>query len=136
MDPLSSWPVRALLVSVGAIPGACLRYGLLVHLAPRLPRTWGAAASVNLLACLLLGLVLSGLSPHPPALRQPVLLLLATGFLGSLSTFSTWMLELLQALEERQLRRALAGLLGPLLAGLLALAIGEHLGRVLLGGGR
>jgi len=127
---------EALLVALGAVPGALLRYGLMTTGALRLPRRFGAAAAANLLACLLLGLVLAALEGVKGSGQGRLLLLLVTGFLGSLSTFSTWMLELVQTLEEGQRRRALATLAGPLLLGLGALQLGMGLSRQLLALGR
>ena len=77
----------ALLVALGAVPGAWLRFLLVNRLEPVLPhRHWGTLV-VNLAACFGLGL-LSALRAHGQA-PAAFLLLLGTGFLGSLSTFST-----------------------------------------------
>lgn len=101
------------LVAAGAIPGALLRWGL------------GQQTLVaNLLGCLLLG-VISVLA----AGRARWLLWGAIGFCGSLTTFSTWMLEL---------SRALAGPAPPAALGVLAAHLGGGLallwcGRVLSG---
>ncbi|MFN9387679.1 MAG: fluoride efflux transporter FluC [Cyanobacteriota bacterium] len=117
-------PSQALLVAAGAVPGACLRFLLVNHLAERLPsRPWGTLV-VNLLACFALGWLL-------PLLQRPdappgASLLLITGFLGSLSTFSTLMLELLTVRSPGSLVRLT---LGSLLGGCLALMAGLALGR-------
>jgi CrcB protein len=117
-------PSQALLVAAGAVPGACLRFLLVNHLSARLPsRSWGTLV-VNLLACFCLGWVL-------PILERPdappgASLLLITGFLGSLSTFSTLMVELLTVNAPGTLVRL--GL-GSLLGGSLALMAGLALGR-------
>jgi CrcB protein len=82
----------ALLVSLGAVPGAWLRFVLVNRLEPVLPhRHWGTLV-VNLAACFGLGL-LTALRAHGQA-SAAFMLLLGTGFLGSLSTFSTLAAEL------------------------------------------
>jgi len=119
-------PSQALIVAAGAVPGACLRFLLVNHLADRLPsRPWGTLV-VNLLACFALGWLL-------PVLERPdappgASLLLITGFLGSLSTFSTFVVELLQSWLAGQRREALWLMGGSVAAGLVAVAAGMVIG--------
>lgn len=119
---VASSPQAALLVALGAVPGAWLRFRLVNHLAPLLPRRHWATFGVNVAACFALGL-LSALGGGCSG-DQRLLLLLGTGFLGSLSTFSTLMLEVVQAWQEGARRQALLLPLGSLAAGLLAVALG------------
>jgi CrcB protein len=78
--------------------------------------------AVNLSGALLLG-VLSGLalSPH-------LALLAGTAFVGSYTTFSTWMLETQRLGEERQLRPAVANIVVSLVLGLAAAWLGLWIG--------
>jgi fluoride exporter len=78
--------------------------------------------AVNLSGALLLGL-LSGLvlSPH-------LALLAGTAFVGSYTTFSTWMLETQRLGEERQLRPAVANIVVSLVLGLAAAWLGLSIG--------
>ena len=117
-------PSQALIVAAGAVPGACLRFLLVNHLADRLPsRPWGTLA-VNVLACFCLGWLLPVLE-RPDALPGASLLLI-TGFLGSLSTFSTLMVELLTVrAPATSVRLALGSLLGGSLALMAGLALGR-----------
>ena len=116
----------AVLVSTGAVPGAWLRFYLVNHFQPMVPRKHWATAGVNLLAGLALALLLS-LGDGCSDLHR-LQLLLSVGFLGSLSTFSTFVVELLQALGEGEAGEALwlAGL--SVAGGLLALELGRWLG--------
>jgi CrcB protein len=83
------------LVGAGAIPGALLRWQADVRLAPGLgggaEGTAAAHLVVNLAGSLLLG-VLAGPIPW----RTPLMLVLGIGFCGALTTFSSWMLDLVQ----------------------------------------
>ena len=120
------------LVGLGAVPGAWLRLRLVNHFEPVVPRKhWGTFA-VNLVAAFGLGL-LAGLSASAPSqadasLFAPLLLLIATGFFGSLSTFSTFAVELLNTLRSRQWFEALVLAAGSILGGLAAAALGYGLG--------
>ena len=120
------------LVGLGAVPGAWLRLRLVNHFEPVVPRKhWGTFA-VNLVASFGLGLV-AGLSASAPSqadasLFAPLLLLIATGFFGSLSTFSTFAVELLNTLRSRQWLEALVLAAGSILGGLAAAALGYGLG--------
>ena len=116
----------ALLVAIGAVPGAWLRFRLVNHFEPLLPRKHWATFGVNVSACFALGLI-SAL--EQACGRQLQLgLLLGVGFLGSFSTFSTFSVELLQAWLSGSRRQAAALLFGSVLAGLLAVALGLWLG--------
>jgi CrcB protein len=115
-----------LLVALGAVPGAWLRFRLVNHLEPLVPRKHWATFGVNVTACFALGLIqaLAGrCGPNPQ-----IGLLLATGFLGSLSTFSTFVVEVLQAwMLDRPSQALLLGC-GSVVAGLFAVAAGMAIG--------
>ena len=117
-------PTQALLVAAGAVPGAWLRFWLVNHLADRLPSRASGTLIVNLLACFLLGCILPGL--QRPGVPPGASLLLVTGFLGSLSTFSTLMVDLLTV---RALGPLVRLVLGSLIGGFLAMMAGLALGR-------
>ena len=100
-----------LLVGVGAVPGALLRWQLALHLGDE-------NLLVNVLGAALLG-VLAGLPAAPR--RQ---LLLGIGFCGSLTTFSSWMLAAMKYLSAGDWADA---------AGLLVLTLGLGLGGAWIG---
>ena len=105
-----------LLVALGAVPGALLRWQLALHLADQ-----------NLLANTL-GLALLGFVVGLPAAPRRQLLL-GVGFCGSLTTFSSWMLDAVRQLGVGEIKAA-AGLIGLTLGlGLGAAALGFQLGR-------
>ena len=105
-----------LLVALGAVPGALLRWQLSV-LAP------DRNLLANVLGSLVLGLLL-GL-PFRPRLQ----LLIGIGFCGSLTTFSSWMVDCVSLIAAGQAAAAI-GLIGATLGlGLGGAALGLVLGR-------
>jgi len=120
-------PSAALLVAIGAVPGAWLRFRVVNHLEPMLPRKHWGTFGVNVIAAFALGLVV-GLEQSCGVAAQRLLLLVGTGFFGSFSTFSSFIGELHTALRQGHGGEValLAG--GSLLAGLVALKAGLLLG--------
>jgi len=117
----------SLLVALGAVPGAWLRFRLVNHLEPMLPRKHWGTFGVNLIACLALGLIV-GLGADCGSSVKRLLLLMGTGFLGSFSTFSTFIAELHTVLAARHWREALLLVGGSVLGGLVAIKAGMLLG--------
>ena len=116
--------MTALLVFVGAIVGAPLRY-----LADRSVQAkhdslfpWGTLA-VNIGGCLVLG-VLAGLGTGLPG---RLLTLLGTGFCGALTTYSTFSFETMRLWERRARFYAVANVAISLVAGLGAVLLGYTL---------
>ena len=105
-----------LLVAVGAVPGALLRWQFGVVLNDR-------DVLVNVLGSLILGLLL-GL-PYRPRIQ----LLVGIGFCGSLTTFSSWMVNSVDLIVSGQ-QLAAIGLIGMTLGlGLGGAALGLWIGR-------
>lgn len=114
-----------LAVSLGAALGALSRWGLSVglnHLFPALPPGTLAA---NLVGGYLVGLAVA-LFAQGPALPPEWRLFVITGFLGGLTTFSTFSAEVVAALQQGRLGWAAttvaAHVLGSLALTLLGLA--------------
>ena len=115
------------LVAGGAIPGALLRWQLeLVAKASgsSLRAITGADLLANLIGCLLIGMLLA----QPPR-RARLYLWGGIGFCGSLTTFSSWMLELVRGLDAGEPLRVLAVLAMSLLGGLVLVQLGYSLAR-------
>lgn len=78
---------------------------------------------VNLSASLLLGLLV-GLAASERAQT-----IVGVGLLGGYSTFSTWMLETRELVDERRSRWAIANLLVSVVGGVIGLVVGRAIGR-------
>ncbi len=119
-------------VMVGGAIGAVGRYVLDVAITGRLRTDWPIGTmAVNVLGSLVLGLLVgAGVSAWP----EPVQLGLATGFLGALTTFSTWMYETFRLMEEKAWRHVAWNVAGSIGLGLVAATAGLWIGRALAGG--
>ncbi|MEB3265788.1 MAG: CrcB family protein [Cyanobacteriota bacterium] len=110
------------LVAAGAIPGAWLRW--------RLQEINGGdrvgTVMANLLGCLLLGVVLAR-----PIGSGRLALAVGIGFCGSLTTFSTLMLQLVQVARAGRADTAAGLLLASLVGGVALVALGHAIGAVL-----
>ncbi|MBM5793474.1 MAG: CrcB family protein [Cyanobacteria bacterium K_DeepCast_0m_m1_088] len=116
-----------LIVAVGALLGSLLRFRFVNHFKPLVVTSYTATLLVNVLACFLLGLITPMLQSNSLGSRS-LSLLLCTGFLGSLSTFSTFVVDALQAWLNHQYRDLFRCLLLSLSLGTAALLIGQRLG--------
>ena len=111
-----------LAIAVGAVLGAWSRYGLSLWMNGRGWIPWGTFAA-NAVGGLLIGLAIAYLSAHrevSPLLR----LFFITGFLGALTTFSTFSAEVTTLLLDGSLLRGLALAALHLFASLALTAIG------------
>ncbi|MDR2113759.1 MAG: fluoride efflux transporter CrcB [Bifidobacteriaceae bacterium] len=91
-----------LCVGCGAFVGACFRYFLTRVLPTSFP--YGTLVS-NVIAALFIGFVM-GWERNITALAEPTRLLLTTGLLGGLSTFSAFSMETVTMLEAQEYLRA------------------------------
>ena len=117
-------------VGSGAAFGAWTRWGLGTLLNPLFPTLPFGTLAANLLGGFLIGALMAVADPlgFPPAMR----LLLATGFLGGLTTFSTFSAEVTTLLFRQQIGWALIAIGVHLLGSLLMTAAGLMLARALL----
>ncbi|MEB3307440.1 MAG: CrcB family protein [Cyanobacteriota bacterium] len=114
------------LVGGGAIPGALLRWRLASLDSPLHLEILGVNGLANLIGCLVIGLVLAGAAERPRRF-----LAVGIGFCGSLTTFSSWMLELTEQLSQGQLAEAWGQLVITLVGGLALTGLGYALGQEL-----
>jgi fluoride exporter len=99
-----------LLLALAGAMGACLRYG-----ADRLVNLWlqgsfpAGILIVNLSGSLLVGLLGGWVSAG--FLHEEAMVFLAFGFTGSYTTFSGWMVQTVELLENGKIRTGLANIL-------------------------
>jgi CrcB protein len=86
---------------------------------------------VNVLGCLLLGFLLE-MDRHTDLVTHPVRLLLAVGFLGAFTTFSTFGYETMRYLQDGANHLALLNVLGNLFLGCGAIWLGWVVARSML----
>ena len=123
-------PLSLLLISLGASAGAILRWLLGQALNALFPAIPPGTLAANLIGGYLIGLALAVFT-HYPGLAPEWRLLVVTGFLGGLTTFSTFSAEVTVLLQQGRLLWAGlavgAHLLGSLLLTLLGLATASAL---------
>jgi len=123
--------MKILLVMLGGSLGALSRYGVSL-LAIKLfgaKFPWGTLI-VNLSGCFLIGLAFAwgerGLGIMNPSLR----LFFITGYLGALTTFSTFGLETVTSYQGRQFLVSIANILANNVAGIALVFLGMVAGRL------
>lgn len=117
-----SWPVLAV-VSAGGVVGALSRYGLTVVFAYRPGAFPWATFGINVAGCLLIG-VLMALLAEVWIGRRLLRPFLGVGVLGGFTTFSTYTLDIVQAVDTGAVPVALACLAGTVIAALAAVWVG------------
>lgn len=120
-------------VGIGAACGAWLRWGFAAWLNGRFPALPLGTLAANVLGGFLIGMAMEWFSRHL-GLAPEVRLLVVTGFLGGLTTFSTFSAEVVDALLRGQYVWAFAIAASHLAGSLLATIAGIALVRALLPG--
>ncbi len=110
-------------VGAGAALGAWLRWGLGIALNPLFPTVPLGTLAANLIGGYLVGFAVALFHQHA-GLSPEMKLFIITGFLGGLTTFSTFSAEVVALLERAQYGWALATAGGHLLGSLAMTALG------------
>lgn len=122
---------KFLLISAGAILGANTRYWLGTWVSQK----WGSTFPIGTLVINLTGSFLLGLFMTLATERFLIdprwRLLVAVGFLGAYTTFSTFTYESINLLMKGQWGAGLLNILGSAILGILAVGLGVVLGKVL-----
>jgi fluoride exporter len=108
-------------ISIGAVGGALLRWLLGLQLNSLFPTVPPGTLAANLIGGYLIGVAVAFFSTHP-SLAPEWRLLVVTGFLGGLTTFSTFSAEVVSLLQEGRLMWAL-GAIGIHVAGSLCMTL-------------
>ena len=122
---------KLLLIAVAGGLGALSRYGLagLIQRWTDSMFPWGTAA-VNVIGCFLFGLLWVAMEERF-ALSSETRVIVLTGFMGAFTTFSTYMFETQQLLEDSQNLAAFGNLGFQNLVGLIAVILGLTLGKLI-----
>ena len=110
-------------VSLGAVVGANLRWGLGLWLNSTYHAIPIGTLVANLAGGWLIGLLMAYFT-HGSSLAPEWRLFAVTGLCGALTTFSPFSLEMFSALQEGKWAMALAGILAHVLGSLLMTALG------------
>ncbi|MEO5700478.1 MAG: fluoride efflux transporter CrcB [Casimicrobiaceae bacterium] len=117
-------------VGVGAAVGAWARWGLGAMLNPMFPTLPLGTLAANLTGGLLIGLAMEAVSRHG-ALGPEMRLLITTGFLGGLTTFSTFSAEITTLVLRRELLWTGLGIAAHVIGSILLTLAGIMLARAL-----
>jgi len=120
-------------IGAGAAAGAWLRWGLSTWLNPVFPTLPFGTLAANLLGGWLMGVAMAVLA-HFDAMAPELRLLITTGFLGGLTTFSTFSAETTTLLTRGQYDWALGEVLVHVIGSVSMTIFGIFLARLLLGG--
>lgn len=121
-----------LAISLGAIAGALSRYYLGAWIAQRYPSAFPYGTFlINISGCFGMGLIMTILPNLAPRFSHELRLLLAVGFLGAYTTFSTYGLETLNLIRTGRPEMAWIYALGSVALGVLGVLggvwVGKHL---------
>lgn len=119
-----------LLIGTGGFAGSISRYLLTKFIATKWPMAfpWGTF-SVNIIGCFLIGIIM-GMS-FQSSISTQTRLLLATGFCGGFTTFSTYSLEIFELYQRGEAGISMLYLFASILAGFLSVWLGLWVVRVL-----
>jgi fluoride exporter len=129
-DNTQGWK-NAIAVSVGAIGGAEMRYGVgeIVKTAVGQDASYVGTLAVNWVGCLILAAVLTLNEGPIKKLSARAQLMLTTGFCGAFTTFSTYILETNSFLLQNQPDMAMLYGFGSAIGGLFACGLGVAITR-------
>ena len=118
------------MVALGGSAGAVLRYLISDWMRNR----WSTAfplgtLTVNVLGCLLMGILAH--SSQASALSPATKLMITTGLLGALTTFSTFSVETLHCLHQHNLTLATLNIAANVLLSMVAVVVGAGIAKLL-----
>lgn len=115
-------------IGLGGAVGALSRFALNELVVRKFPESayWGTF-TVNFLGCLLIGFLMTIIAENQKAFPEWLFFLLVTGFLGSLTTFSTFGYQTMDLILKARVLEAVISVSANLFLGLIAVIIGRLL---------
>lgn len=124
-DPNLRHPIA---ISFGAVAGALSRYYITLWFANRFGTAFPYGTFfINITGCLAMGFFITLIFERVPAVPSEVRLMIATGFLGAYTTFSTYGLETTVLLRDRFYSLATFYWAGSAILGVIAVQLGSIL---------
>lgn len=120
---------NVLIVGLGGFAGSIARYLAYLLIDKRFPSAYPISTlSVNIIGSFVLGII-TGLMLKTSGANDTLRLLLAVGFCGSFTTFSTFAYENLFFINQKLIPTALIYISASLILGLLAVFAGHWVGK-------
>lgn len=127
-DPNLRHPIA---ISLGAVVGALSRYYITLWFANRFGTAFPYGTFfINVTGCLAMGFFITLVFERVPAVAPEVRLMVATGFLGAYTTFSTYGLETNVLWRDRSYSLAVFYWAGSAILGVIAVQLGMILARI------
>ena len=123
-------------IAAGGAAGAMSRYATTLIVAAAMGPGWQplATLSVNIAGSALMGLISGGISTGALSLSETARLLVQVGFLGAVTTFSSFALDVVGLLEKGQAGLAAGYVVASVLLSLAAFVLMLGLMRMMAGG--
>ncbi|MBE9183512.1 fluoride efflux transporter CrcB [Microcoleus sp. LEGE 07076] len=122
---------QAIAISFGAVAGALSRYYITLWFANRFGTAFPYGTFfINMTGCLAMGFFVTLVFERVPAVGPEVRLIVATGFLGAYTTFSTYGLEANVLWRDRSYSVATFYLAGSAILGVIAVQLGALIARI------
>lgn len=126
--------MRILLIAVAGAFGALSRYGLSSYVSNAFGDKFAyGTLAVNTIGCFLIGLIMH-IALTTDMISEDIRTAVTIGFLGALTTFSTFSYETYKFIEDAAWRLAVLNISANVILGLAATIVGLAVGRLLAGG--